>query len=35
MMGWILLIIGIIIFTYLSLEFEENEKDILKKIKKK
>lgn len=35
MIEWIMLIILIVVFTCISLESEENEKDILRKIKNK
>jgi len=34
MINWILLIIAILLFSYISLESEENVEDILKKIRK-
>lgn len=32
---WILLIVGVLMFTLMALGAEENEKDILRKIRKK
>jgi hypothetical protein len=34
-MMWILLILAILLFTYISLESEENVEDIIRKIRRK
>jgi hypothetical protein len=34
-MMWILLILAILLFTYVSLESEENVEDIIRKIRRK